>query len=389
MTTLDKTISVLTDLIGYPSISSESNVDIINYLSDKIKSLGGKIDIIKTSDNKQANIFATIGPEIDGGIVLSGHTDVVPAKELNWNSDPFKLTRKDDLLYGRGSCDMKGFIASTIVAAEILKNKNLNYPVHFSFTYDEEIGCFGARHLIKELKKYKYKPSIVIIGEPTNMEIIEAHKGDCEYTTCFHGIEGHASNPEKGLSAIQYGSLFTNKLFEIGNELKRRAPSDSPFNPPWTTVQVGKIEGGVAHNVIAGQCSIDWEMRPINEEDKNFVKNNLLKYCQNKLLPEMQSKFAEAKIETETIGEIPGLIPQKDNQARVIMQDLLQSNSTGVISFGTEAGIFQEMNMDVVVCGPGSIDQAHKANEFVSISELDKCLQNLLKLLDQWTKKSI
>ena len=389
MTTLDKTISVLSDLIGYPSISSESNLDIINYLSDKIKSLGGKIDIIKTSDNKQANIFATIGPEIDGGIVLSGHTDVVPAKELNWNSDPFKLTRKDDLLYGRGSCDMKGFIASTIVAAEILKNKNLNYPVHFSYTYDEEIGCFGARHLIKELKKYKYKPSIVIIGEPTNMEIIEAHKGDCEYTTCFHGIEGHASNPEKGLSAIQYGSLFTNKLFEIGNELKRRAPSDSPFNPPWTTVQVGKIEGGVAHNVIAGQCSIDWEMRPINEEDKNFVKNNLLKYCQNKLLPEMQSKFAEAKIETETIGEIPGLIPQKDNQARVIMQDLLQSNSTGVISFGTEAGIFQEMNMDVVVCGPGSIDQAHKANEFVSISELDKCLQNLLKLLDQWTKKSI
>ena len=389
MTTLDKTISVLSDLIGYPSISSESNLDIINYLSDKIKSLGGKIDIIKTSDNKQANIFATIGPEIDGGIVLSGHTDVVPAKELNWNSDPFKLTRKDDLLYGRGSCDMKGFIASTIVAAEILKNKNLNYPVHFSYTYDEEIGCFGARHLIKELKKYKYKPSIVIIGEPTNMEIIEAHKGDCEYTTCFHGIEGHASNPEKGLSAIQYGSLFTNKLFEIGNELKRRAPSDSPFNPPWTTVQVGKIEGGVAHNVIAGQCSIDWEMRPINEEDKNFVKNNLLKYCQNKLLPEMQSKFAEAKIETETIGEIPGLIPQKDNQARVIMQDLLQSNSTGVISFGTEAGIFQEMNMDVVVCGPGSIDQAHKANEFVSISELDKCLQNLLKLLDQWTKKTI
>ena len=389
MTTLDKTISVLTDLIGYPSVSSESNLDIINYLSDKIKSLGGKIDIIKTADNKQANIFATIGPEIDGGIVLSGHTDVVPAKELNWNSDPFKLTRKNDLIYGRGSCDMKGFIASTIVAAEILKNKNLNYPVHFSFTYDEEIGCFGARHLIKELKKYKYKPSIVIIGEPTNMEIIEAHKGDCEYTTCFHGIEGHASNPDKGLSAIQYGSLFTNQLFEIGSELKKRAPSDSPFHPPWTTVQVGKIEGGVAHNVIAGQCSIDWEMRPINEEDKNFVKNNLFKYCQNKLLPEMQSKFAEAKIETEIIGEIPGLIPQKDNQARVIMQDLLQSNSTGVISFGTEAGIFQEMNMDVVVCGPGSIDQAHKANEFVSISELDKCLQNLLKLLDRWSKKSI
>ena len=388
MTTLDKTVSILTDLVEYPSVSSVSNLEIINYLSDKIKSLGGKVDIMTTEDNKQANIFCTIGPEIDGGIVLSGHTDVVPAKELNWNSDPFKLTKKDNLLYGRGTCDMKGFIASTIAATEILKNKKLKYPVHFSFTYDEEIGCFGARHLAKELKKYEYKPSMVIIGEPTNMEIIEAHKGDCEYTTCFHGMEGHASNPEKGLSAIQYGSLFTNKLFELANELKKRAPSDSPFNPPWTTIQAGKIEGGVAHNVIAGQCSIDWEMRPINEEDKNFVKNNLSTYCKNKLIPEMQSKFSKAKIETEIIGEIPGLIPKKDNQARVIMQELLQSNSTGVISFGTEAGIFQEMDMDVVVCGPGSIDQAHKANEFISLSELEKCLMNLLNLLNQWSKRS-
>ena len=388
MTTLDKTVSILTDLVEYPSVSSVSNLEIINYLSDKIKSLGGKVDIMTTEDNKQANIFCTIGPEIDGGIVLSGHTDVVPAKELNWNSDPFKLTKKDNLLYGRGTCDMKGFIASTIAATEILKNKKLKYPVHFSFTYDEEIGCFGARHLAKELKKYEYKPSMVIIGEPTNMEIIEAHKGDCEYTTCFHGMEGHASNPEKGLSAIQYGSLFTNKLFELANELKKRAPSDSPFNPPWTTIQAGKIEGGVAHNVIAGQCSIDWEMRPINEEDKNFVKNNLSTYCHNNLLPEMQSKFSKAKIETEIIGEIPGLIPKKDNQARVIMQELLQSNSTGVISFGTEAGIFQEMDMDVVVCGPGSIDQAHKANEFISLSELEKCLMNLLNLLNQWSKRS-
>ena len=389
MTTLDKTISVLTDLIGYPSVSSESNLDIINYLSDKIKSLGGKIDIIKTADNKQANIFATIGPEIDGGIVLSGHTDVVPAKELNWNSDPFKLTRKDNLLYGRGSCDMKGFIATSLAAAEILKNQKLNLPVHFSFTYDEEIGCFGARHLTKELKKYKYNPSMVIIGEPTNMEIIEAHKGDCEYTTCFYGIEGHASNPEKGLSAIQYGSLFTNKLFELGSELKKRAPSDSPFDPPWTTIQAGKIEGGVAHNVIAGKCSIDWEMRPVNNEDKDFVKKSLSDYCDKNLLPEMKSKFSKAKIETDIIGEIPGLIPKKDNEARVIMQELLHSNSTGVISFGTEAGIFQEMDMDVVVCGPGSIDQAHKANEFISLSELEKSLLNLLNLLDHWTKRSI
>ena len=388
MTTLDKTVSILTDLVAYPSVSSESNLEIINYLANRIESCGGTVNLMTSENGKQANLFGTIGPEIDGGIVLSGHTDVVPAKELNWDSDPFKLTKKDNLLYGRGSCDMKGFIATTLAAAESLKNQKLNLPVHFSFTYDEEIGCFGARHLSKELKKYKYKPSMVIIGEPTEMKIIEAHKGDCEYTTCFYGIEGHASKPEKGVSAIQYGSLFTNKLFELGDELKKRAPSDSPFDPPWTTIQAGKIEGGVAHNVIAGKCSIDWEMRPVNNEDKDFVKKNLSTYCDNNLLPEMQSKFSKAKIETNIVGEIPGLIPKKDNQARVIMQELLQSNSTGVISFGTEAGIFQEMEMDVVVCGPGSIDQAHKANEFISLSELEKCLMNLLNLLNQWSKRS-
>ena len=388
MTNLDKTILILEDLVAYPSISSESNLDIINYLANKLESCGAKVDVMTSEKGNQANLFATIGPEIDGGIVFSGHTDVVPAKELNWNSDPFQLTNKDNVLYGRGSCDMKGFIASTLVAAENLKDKKLNLPVHFSFTYDEEIGCFGALHLSKELKKYKFKPSMVIIGEPTEMEIIEAHKGDCEYTTCFYGMEGHASNPEKGLSAIQYGSLFTNKLFELENELKKRAPINSPFDPPWTTIQAGKIEGGVAHNVIAGQCSIDWEMRPVNNEDKDFVKNHLSNYCKNNLLPKMQSKFAKAKIETDIIGEIPGLIPKKENEIRVIMQELLQSNSTGVISFGTEAGIFQEMDMDVIVCGPGSINQAHKANEFISLSELEKCLKNLINLMDQWSKKS-
>ncbi len=388
MTTLDKTVSILTDLVSYPSVSSESNLEIINYLANRIQDCGGSVNLMSSEDGSQANLFGTIGPEINGGIVLSGHTDVVPAKELNWDSDPFNLTQKDDLLYGRGTCDMKGFIAATLAAAESLKNRKLNLPVHFSFTYDEEIGCFGARHLSNELKKYKFKPSMVIVGEPTEMEIIEAHKGDCEYTTCFYGIEGHAAKPDKGVSAIQYGSRFTNKLFELGNDLKKRAPPDSPFEPPWTTIQAGRIEGGVAHNVIAEKCTIDWEIRPINNQDLDFVKNQLSIYCEDDLLPEMRSTFPKAKIETDIVGEIPGLIQKKENEARVIMQELLKSNSTGVISFGTEAGIFQEMEMDVVVCGPGSIDQAHKANEFISLSQLEKCLSNLLNLLDQWSAKS-
>ena len=388
MTTLDKTVSILKDLVTYPSVSSESNLEIINYLASRIKDCGGSVNLMSSEDGSQANLFGTIGPEINGGIVLSGHTDVLPAKELNWDSDPFNLTQKDDLLYGRGTCDMKGFIAATLAAAESLKNRKLNLPVHFSFTYDEEIGCFGARHLSNELKKYKFKPSMVIVGEPTEMEIIEAHKGDCEYTTCFYGMEGHAAKPDKGVSAIQYGSRFTNKLFELGKDLKKRAPADSPFEPPWTTIQAGRIEGGVAHNVIAGKCTIDWEIRPINNQDLDFVKNQLSIYCEDDLLPEMRSTFPKAKIETDIVGEIPGLFQKKENEARVIMQELLKSNSTGVISFGTEAGIFQEMEMDVVVCGPGSIDQAHRANEFISLSQLEKCLLNLLNLLDQWSTRS-
>ena len=307
-------------------------MEIINYLANRIKDCGGSVKIMSSDDGSQANLFGTIGPEINGGIVLSGHTDVVPAKELDWNSDPFNVKQKDDLLYGRGTCDMKGFIAATLAAAESLKNRKLNLPVHFSFTYDEEIGCFGARHLSNELKKYKFKPSMVIVGEPTEMEIIEAHKGDCEYTTCFYGIEGHAAKPDKGVSAIQYGSKFTNKLFELGNDLKKRAPADSPFEPPWTTIQAGRIEGGVAHNVIAGKCTIDWEIRPINSQDLDFVKNQLSRYCEDDLLPEMRSVFPKAKIETDIVGEIPGLIQKKENEARVIMQELLKSNSTGVIS---------------------------------------------------------
>ncbi len=388
MTTLDKTVSILMDLVSYPSVSSESNLEIINYLANRIKDCGGSVNLMSSEDGSQANLFGTIGPEINWGIVLSGHTDVVPAKELDWNSNPFHLTKKDNLLYGRGTCDMKGFIAATLAAAESLKNRKLNLPVHFSFTYDEEIGCFGARHLSNELKKYKFKPSMVIVGEPTEMEIIEAHKGDCEYSTCFFGIEGHAAKPDKGVSAIQYGSRFTNKLFELGNDLKKRAPPDSPFEPPWTTIQAGRIEGGVAHNVIAGKCIIDWEIRPINNQDLDFVKHQLSKYCENDLLPEMRFTFPKAKIETDIVGEIPGLVPKKENKVRVIMQELLKSNSTGVISFGTEAGIFQAMEMDVVVCGPGSIDQAHKANEFISLSQLEKCLLNLLNLLDQWSTRS-
>ena len=315
MTILDKTVSILKDLVSYPSVSSESNLEIINYLANRIKDCGGSVKIMSSEDGSQANLFGTIGPEINGGIVLSGHTDVVPAKELNWDSDPFNLTQKDDLLYGRGTCDMKGFIAATLAAAESLKNRKLNLPVHFSFTYDEEIGCFGARHLSNELKKYKFKPSMVIVGEPTEMEIIEAHKGDCEYTTCFYGMEGHAAKPDKGVSAIQYGSRFTNKLFELGKDLKKRAPADSPFEPPWTTIQAGRIEGGVAHNVIAGKCTIDWEIRPVNKHDMDFVKNQLSRYCEDDLLPEMRSTFPKAKIETDIVGEIPGLIPKKGSVA--------------------------------------------------------------------------
>ncbi len=375
----NNSVKILTDLIGFKTISGEDNSSLIDYCDDILKKLGATSFRTYDDEEKRVNLFATLKTKNSNGkkpIILSGHTDVVPVSK-GWSTDPFIATVKGEKLYGRGSCDMKGFIACALAYAPIYSKSNLDRDIHFSFTFDEETACQGAPILIEELKKRKIKDGICIIGEPTNMKIIDAHKGCFEYTTYFKGLAGHSSAPHKGVSAVEYASRYVNKLIELREKLKERAPKDSIFDPPHSTLSIGGIFGGIAHNVIADKCHVNWETRPVVKEDAVFLNQELDKYANEVLLPEMKKIFPNSSIEKDIIGEIVGFDREDKSEACELISSLTGDNSRQVVSFGTEAGLFQEIGISTVVCGPGSIEQAHKIDEFIVLDELRKCL-NLL-----------
>ena len=369
-------IKILTDLISFKTISGEDNSSLINYCDNILKSLGASSFRTYDDEKKRVNLFSTIKAKKESkksSIIFSGHTDVVPVSK-GWSTDPFNAEIKNDKLYGRGSCDMKGFIACVLAYAPILSKSNLDRDIHFSFTFDEETACKGAPILIRELKKRGITDGICIVGEPTNMKIIDAHKGCYEYTTYFEGLAGHSSEPEKGVSAVEYASKYVNKLFELREKLKNKELKDSIFSPPYSTMQVGGIFGGIAHNVIADKCQVNWEIRPVIKEDGIYVNNEIDKFTNEILLPEMRKIFSKSSIKKEIIGEITGFDRDKSSKACEFVSNITGDNSRDVVSFGTEAGLFQEIGISTVVCGPGSIEQAHKIDEFIRLDELKKCL---------------
>ncbi len=378
---LRQTVSILSDLIAFPTVSSDSNTALIGYADQRLKACGARSFVSFDETGLKANLFATIGPEGDGGIVLSGHSDVVPVEGQEWTSDPFLLREEDGRLYGRGTCDMKGFIAACLAMAPAFAEADLARPVHFAFTYDEEVGCFGARALMGELERAGIRPAVCVIGEPTSMRIIEGHKGCFEYTTEFTGTGGHGSEPDKGVNAVEYAVRYVTRLMALGQELKRRAPRGNRFDPPWTTVQVGRMEGGAARNVIAGHCAVEWEMRPVAKDDADFVKQAMKSYVDGELLPAMRAVAPEAGIVTRIIGEVDGLEPVERSEALEIVRELTGGTETDVVSFGTEAGLFQKAGISTVVCGPGSIAEAHQPDEFVSLEQLEACLDMLGRLV--------
>ena len=375
----EKSIKILTDLIAFQTVSGTDNSKLINYCEIILNDLG--IETFKVFDNeeKRVNLFGTLKAKKTNKkkpIILSGHTDVVPVSK-GWSTDPFKATIKNEKLYGRGSCDMKGFIACTLAYAPVFTRSNLDRDIHFCYTFDEETACIGAPLLIKELKKRNIKNGICIIGEPTNMKIIDAHKGMNEYTMHFGGLAGHSSKPHMGVNAIEYASRYINKLLEIRKELKKRAPKNCIFDPPHSTLSIGGISGGIAHNVIADKCKVEWETRPVNKEDGEFVTYEIDKFVNEELLPDMKKVFPESFIKKEIIGEVIGFEKLDESEACEFVASITGDNSREVVSFGTEAGLFQEVGISTVVCGPGSIEQAHKIDEFIELNELKKCLDFL------------
>ena len=384
--TFAETLKILSELIKFQTVSGTSNIELIDYCEKKLKVVGAKS--FKTFDDKRmrANLFSTINGKQklnEGGIILSGHTDVVPASTKDWTSDPYTASERDNKVFGRGSCDMKGFIACTLALAPYFASGNLKKPIHFSYTYDEETACQGAPVMLKELKRRQINCSVCIVGEPTNMKAIQAHKGCYEYSTHFSGLAGHSSAPDKGVNAVEYATKFVNKLMELRQTLKKREPKNSIFSPPYTTLQIGRIKGGIARNVIADQCTVDWELRPVVFEDGVFVNQAMDSYVKDILLPDMRKTYPESNIRKEIIGEIIGFNKEEKSEAINLICNLTGDNSRDVVSFGTEAGLFQELGISTVVCGPGSIEQAHKTDEYVSFDELKLCLKMLIDLKDQ------
>lgn len=381
MKALDETVALLDELIAFPTVSSEPNLAMLALLAERLEAAGARVDLLPDPGGRKANLFATLGPrDVNGGILLSGHSDVVPVEGQDWRSDPFAMIEREGRLYGRGTCDMKGFIAACVAMAPVLAGAVRDRPLHFAFTHDEEVGCLGAQALVAALRARELQPAIAIIGEPTSMEIIEGHKGMHEYTTHFHGLAGHGSRPERGVNAVEYAVRYVARLLELKAALPARAPESSRFEPRWTTINTGALRGGVAHNVIAESARVEWEMRPVQASDAEFVKAELRALVEGELLPEMRAIDPRAAIVTEVIGEVVGLHPVDGNAARALVAALTGRNDAGLVSFGTEAGLFQGLGMDCVVCGPGDIAQAHKPDEYVSLAQLGECLNMLERL---------
>ena len=378
-------IEHLGSLIAFPTVSSQSNLELIAYAAEHLARLGARIQLDHDATANKANLFATLGPEQDGGIVLSGHSDVVPVAGQAWHSDPFQMLARDGKLYGRGSCDMKGFIACCLAMAPGFAGLTLSRPLHIALTYDEETGCLGGQALIDALRRAGRRPALCWVGEPTGMKLIEGHKGCCHYTTEFTGLGGHSSKPEQGVNAVEHAVRFAVKLLQLRDALKARCPADSRFTPPYSTLQLGWLQGGIAHNVIPNRASLAWEIRPISVADGDYVRETIARYVQDTLRPEMQRTHPGADIITHTIGEVVGLAPEPASAALALMTELTGQTDAEMVSFATEAGLFQAYGVSTIICGPGAIEQAHQPDEFVSRQQLADCLDVLEKLKPQLT----
>lgn len=373
---LSQTIFVLQDLIAFDSTSQNSNLAIIEYIQKKFDKLHIPYELTYDEDKDKANLFATIGDDTVPGLVLSGHTDVVPVDGQDWRGNPFILHQRDDKLYGRGTCDMKGFIAVCLAMAETFQRAKLPIPIHLAFSYDEEVGCLGVRDLIEELDKREVKPLACVVGEPTNMKIVSAHKGMLHSLCTIKGCAGHSSLPDQGVNAIGTAAKLINRLQVIGEDIKQNGPFDKRFTPPHSTIHVGKIKGGVAINIIPEHCEFDYEIRNIPGQDPRDIADQVEQYAKNELLPDMHAVDEHTDIQWQESSGFPGLdTPDSASLNNWMKQTLNSKGPSGGVSYGTEAGLFSNIGIETIVCGPGSIEQAHRPNEFVAMSELEACIE--------------
>jgi acetylornithine deacetylase len=378
---LDAALAMLERLIGFDTESAKSNLGLVAFVEDYLKSLGVAYVKIPNAAGDKAALFASVGPSRDGGVVLSGHTDVVPVEGQTWASDPFKLRRREvDRVYGRGACDMKGFDAVCLAMIPEFQRARLALPVHILLSYDEETTCCGPLDTIARFGTDLPRPGAVIVGEPTLMQVADAHKSVAAYASIVHGHEAHSSKPSLGASAIEAACDLLSELYRFGRELATSGDPTGRFDPPASTIHVGTIHGGTARNIMAGLCAFRWEFRALPGVAQSLAVRRLEEYAAHVVTPRLTRYANDAFIETVTEVEVPGLKPESGSTAATLALKLAQANRTIAIPFASEAGQFQLAKLSAVVCGPGSVDQAHQPDEYIEIAQIETCIAFMRRL---------
>jgi acetylornithine deacetylase len=363
-------LETVSRLVAFDSTSRKSNLEIIDYLKDCLTGLGAECRLTHNDDGKKANLYATLGPTDRPGIMLSGHTDVVPTEGQAWSSDPYKLIERNGALYGRGSADMKSFIALAVALAPDFLARGLDTPLHFAFSYDEEVGCIGVRRLIEDLNGLPIKPRLCIVGEPTGMKVVAGHKGKRNFSCTVHGKECHSALVAEGVNAIEAAAEMIAHIKGMQRDIKKNGPFDPAYEPPYTTLHTGVIEGGRALNIVPNQCKFEFEIRALALDSADDLTDRITAYAREALEPEMKAVHSAAGFDFTIMNDTDGFDLPDDHEAVRLVTELTGDNRTGRVSFGTEAGLFNNAGIPTVVCGPGYIDQAHKPDEFISLDQL-------------------
>ena len=366
-------IDILKSLVGFDTTSFKSNLDLIEFIKNYLNIHKIKSTLVYDSSGKKANLYATIGSSSEGGIMLSGHTDTVPITDQAWTYDPFHLTQKDNKLYGRGTADMKGFLALILSRVPKMISANLSKPIHLAFSYDEEIGCVGVHRLLDFINSNSIKPVFCIVGEPTSMEVVIGHKGKCAYQVVVKGLACHSGQAPFGVNAVDYAAKLISYIAEIAKEKSIKGPFDYDYEVPYSTLHTGVISGGTILNIVPDSCQFEFEIRHLIEDNPKELINKIKLYAKENLLPNMHKVSSKTDIYFKEKVTYPGLLIDGNSEPVRYVKKLLNNEKHKKVIFGSEGGLFQEkLNLPTVVCGPGSIDQAHKANEYISIDQLEK-----------------
>jgi len=378
---------MVTRLVAFDTTSRNSNLALIEFVRDYLDTNKVTSELVFAEDGKKANLYATIGPRDQRGILLSGHTDVVPIDDQDWHSEPFEILDKGDRLYGRGTSDMKSFIAVALTLVPELVRRRLRTPIHLSFSYDEEVGCIGVRRLIDVLDARPNRPRLAIVGEPTSMQVGVAHKGKHVYRCHVHGHEAHSSQVNYGVNAIEAAAEIVAHLKEMARRKRDQGPFDPEFDPPYTSIHTGLIHGGTALNIVPKDCEFDFEFRPLPGEDVGALIGELRDFAAAKILPEMRAVQPHTGIDIDDVSAAPALNTPVDAEVTQLAAALTGENGTMKVAFGTEGGLFSAAGIPTIICGPGSIDQAHKPDEYIELDQVARCERFLNRLIDRVSLK--